>query len=137
MTFRSFSIDLGDGTQAVVYDDESAKWAGLHIQQMIAHARSLPQPTQRKTERMKLEDTHNAWLRDIVTGFTGTGIGYAVYATGCNQVALAPRIDKDGKRLDAEWFDIERIEMVEEETVSVSSSPSGGPSSRSETPPTR
>ena len=86
---------------------------------------------------MKLEDTHNASLRDIVTGFVGVGVGYAVYATGCNQVCIAPPVDKDGKRRDAEWFDIERIEMVGKQAVSVLGSPSGGPSSRSEIPPTR
>ena len=86
---------------------------------------------------LKLEDTLNAPLQDIISGFTGTGTAYAVYSTGCNQVCLTPRIDKDGKRRDSEWFDIERIVAGEGKGVSVSSSPSGGPSSRSEIPPTR
>ena len=85
---------------------------------------------------MKLENVLNAKLQDTLTGFTGTGYAYAVYATGCNQVCLVPKIDKDGKRQDAEWFDIERIIKVGDE-VSLERSPTGGTSTKSETPPIR
>ncbi len=87
--------------------------------------------------KMKLEDTLNAALRDTVSGFTGTGTGYAVYSTGCEQVCLTPKVDKDGKRQESEWFDIERVETVSDSLAKVGTSPSGGPRHRSEAPPTR
>ncbi len=86
---------------------------------------------------MKLDDTLNAPLKDVISGFTGTGTAYAVYSTGCNQVCLTPRIDKDGKRQESEWFDIERIEMADGNIAEVATSPGGGPRHRSEAPPTK
>ena len=87
--------------------------------------------------KMKLDDTLNAALKDIISGFTGTGTGYAVYSTGCEQVCLTPKVDKDGKCQESEWFDIERIEIVGDSIAATSTSPSGGPRHRSEAPPTR
>ena len=69
--------------------------------------------------KMKLEDTLNVSLLDIISGFTGTGTAYAVYSTGCNQVCLTPKIDKDGKRQDSEWFDIERIKTAGKSVVAL------------------
>ncbi len=90
--------------------------------------------------QIKLDDTLNAALRDIITGFTGIGIAYAVYSTGCHQVCLTPKVDKDGKRRESEWFDIERIERVGasgEYDAVLATSPGGGPRHRSESPPTK
>lgn len=50
--------------------------------------------------------------KDKVSGFEGIIIGKAEYLTGCNQYALTPQIDKDGKRQDTEWFDEGRIEIT-------------------------
>ena len=86
---------------------------------------------------IKLEDTANKLLRDVITGFTGTGTGYAVYSTGCSQVCLTPKVDKDGKVMESEWFDIERIEHVTASEVKIVASPGGGPRRRSEAPPSR
>jgi len=56
-------------------------------------------------------------LRDVVTGYEGIAIGHVEYLTGCNQVLLVPPVDKDGKRHDGEWFDVDRLEVVDESTL--------------------
>ncbi len=88
--------------------------------------------------QMKLDDTLNTPLRDIISGFVGTGTAYAVYVTGCNQVCLTPKVNKDGKRQESEWFDIERIELAASfRAPPLATSPGGGPRHQSETPPTK
>lgn len=52
--------------------------------------------------------------RDVITGFEGVCIGRAQYLTGCNQALLVPRrLTPDGKRIEGEWFDEQRIERVD------------------------
>lgn len=48
---------------------------------------------------------------DIITGFTGTITGVLEYVYGCEQYYIVPKIAKDGKRPEGEWFDISRIEI--------------------------
>lgn len=49
--------------------------------------------------------------RDVITGFGGIVTGRCEYLTGCVQLLLSPTVDKDGKRQEGEWFDIDRIEV--------------------------
>lgn len=51
-------------------------------------------------------------VRDKVTGFEGIAIGEITYLYGCNQIGIAPPVNKDGKREDVQWFDIGRIEIT-------------------------
>lgn len=51
-------------------------------------------------------------VKDIVTGFEGVMLGRCEYMTGCTQVLVVPGVDKDGKRLDGEWFDVDRVTVV-------------------------
>lgn len=55
--------------------------------------------------------------RDVVTGFVGVAIGKVFYATGCNQVLLSPKVDKDGKCRDSQWFDEQRIEIMDDPRI--------------------
>lgn len=48
---------------------------------------------------------------DKITGFSGVATGYVEYISGCNQVLLVPKIGKDGKRQEAEWFDVQRLSI--------------------------
>jgi len=58
--------------------------------------------------------------RDRITGFEGVNIGQTEYLTGCNQVLLQPKGSGDSaKRPEAEWFDIQRLEDVEAETITL------------------
>lgn len=57
---------------------------------------------------------------DNITGFKGVVIGFAQYISGCNQLLLVPKIDKDGKRVDGEWFDEQRCIIDESvETIAL------------------
>ena len=49
---------------------------------------------------------------DVVTGFRGIAIGYTSYISGCAQVLLQPKCGKDGKRVEGEWFDEQRMREV-------------------------
>lgn len=62
--------------------------------------------------------------RDVVTGFEGLCMGKAQYLTGCNQVLLVPqRLSAEGKRLDGEWLDEQRVAVVGGEILEL---PGGG-----------
>lgn len=52
--------------------------------------------------------------KDKITGFEGTIIAKTYYLFGCYQYGLAPKVNKDGKREDCEWFDMGRIEILGE-----------------------
>lgn len=70
-------------------------------------------------------------VRDAITGFAGIATGRTVYLYGCAQILITPdRLAEDGKRLDGEWFDEQRVETIEERPIPVSaesSATSGGP----------
>lgn len=46
---------------------------------------------------------------DSITGFTGVATGFCSYLTGCNQILLTPKTDKEGKIKEGQWFDEQRI----------------------------
>lgn len=52
--------------------------------------------------------------RDRITDFRGvvSSISFDLY--GCVQVALSPPVDKEGKLVDGRWFDVHRLEVVDE-----------------------
>lgn len=51
--------------------------------------------------------------REVITGFKGVATARVTYLTGCDQVALHPGLDKDGKILDAVYFDHIRLELID------------------------
>ena len=64
-------------------------------------------------------------VRDAVTGFTGVVMARVEYLTGCNQVSVLPPIGDDGKYPGAEWFDIERMELLQVGSVRIEARPGG------------
>jgi hypothetical protein len=49
---------------------------------------------------------------DSVTGYKGTVTGSVIYfPNGMVQLMLAPKVGKDGKRGDGEWFDMDRVKV--------------------------
>ena len=58
-------------------------------------------------------------VQDTITGFTGILTATADYITGCTQVQVTPRVDKEGKLEKPEWFD--------EPTIKVLSGPTSSP----------
>ena len=64
-------------------------------------------------------------VRDILTGFTGIVTGRVSYLTGCDQVLLLPRSSDETKMNDAQWFDIERVQLVDKGAVALAAAPGG------------
>lgn len=58
-------------------------------------------------------------VKDTLTGFTGVVTGRVEYLTGCNQVYVLPKSEKENEIKDGNWFDIERIEKVEDRAVKI------------------
>ena len=70
-------------------------------------------------------------VKDTYTGFTGVATGRTEYLYGCVRVLIEPtNLDKDGKVQDPQWFDEQRVELVELEQPKVSTESkanTGGP----------
>lgn len=54
------------------------------------------------------------YAKDKITGFAGIVSAKCEYMYGCNQYCLTPKVDKEGKRQNMEWFDEGRIEVINE-----------------------
>lgn len=54
---------------------------------------------------------------DKVSGFKGvvSSISFDLY--GCIQAVIAPTVDKDGKKGEGHWFDIQRLKIITKKPV--------------------
>ena len=50
-------------------------------------------------------------VTDRITGFTGVVVGHVEYLTGCNQALVVPKVDKEGKLQEGQWFDDQRLQL--------------------------
>jgi hypothetical protein len=64
--------------------------------------------------------------KDTITGLTGTVISRHEYLNGCIRLTLQPAELKDGKPVEASYFDIEQLVLVEAAAQS-EQKPTGGP----------
>ena len=52
-------------------------------------------------------------VKDRITGFKGTLISINFDLFGCVQATVKPSsLDKDGKMLDGQWFDVNRLDII-------------------------
>lgn len=51
-------------------------------------------------------------VRDRITGFQGVVTGIVNYISGCHQALVTPRVKDDGSASDANWYDLQRLELV-------------------------
>ncbi|MGP8240268.1 MAG: hypothetical protein ACLQQB_00655 [Solirubrobacteraceae bacterium] len=65
--------------------------------------------------------------RDYITGFEGRCTGFASFISGCDQVLIVPRVDKDGKHQHGHWFDDDRLIDVKLDQKVERTSTRGGP----------
>lgn len=70
--------------------------------------------------------------KDMLTGFKGI-LNYRVnYLTGCDQYGIHPGLDKEGKLMEAQQFDENRIEILPGKKLELvekkRKDPPGGPS---------
>lgn len=70
-------------------------------------------------------------LEDKISGFKGIATARLEYLNGCVQYCLQPLVDKDGKAVEAEYFDQDQLIAVEAPRVrqpeEVKRQPTGGP----------
>lgn len=52
------------------------------------------------------------WGQDQVSGFEGTVSSIQFHLSGRAELALSPRVDKEGKFPDGKWFDSKRVTLV-------------------------
>ena len=52
-------------------------------------------------------------VKDAITGFEGVAIGITRWLSQCDQVAVKSRSLHEGKTLDAHWFDITHLDVIE------------------------
>jgi hypothetical protein len=57
--------------------------------------------------------------RDKITGFQGVVTGYCEYISGCHQVLLVPKVDEKGDHKEPHWFDLQRLERVGGDVVTL------------------
>ncbi len=51
-------------------------------------------------------------VEDKITGFKGIVTGFCTYISGCNQVLVQPRLDKDEKFVEGRWLDEQRLTVI-------------------------
>ena len=56
-------------------------------------------------------------VRDVITGFAGIAMSRIEYLTGCTQIGVCPRIGADGKPIEWHYFDLQRLEYIDEGVV--------------------
>lgn len=70
-------------------------------------------------------------VKDSLTGFAGIAISRTEHLYGCVHIGVQPETMHEGKLIPSEWFDEQRLDVVEERLPAVSkdsSATSGGPS---------
>jgi len=69
-------------------------------------------------------------VKDNITGFSGIATGRTDWLYGCSRIHIEPPELKDGIPVEGQWFDEQRIEVIEEKKPFVSkdsSAKTGGP----------
>ena len=66
-------------------------------------------------------------VKDRFTGFQGIATGRAEFVFGCSRIQVEPEELKDGKPIEPQWFDEQRIEVVQTQKDTAAPKPSGGP----------
>lgn len=54
---------------------------------------------------------------DKITGFRGRVTGLVAYITGCNQALLAPKCKADGTHVESQWYDLERLKVIDKKPL--------------------
>ena len=65
-------------------------------------------------------------VRDKVTGFEVVATARYQYMNGCERYCVEPMVDKGGKLVDAQTFDVQRLDVVQPRVASVKASNTGG-----------
>lgn len=78
-----------------------------------------------KTEHEKFMGSR---IKDSVTGASGVVTCVSYYLNGCVRVLVEPPVDKEGKRPEAFYIDIQQAEIIDEKVAATEETKSvGGP----------
>ncbi len=69
-------------------------------------------------------------VKDRQTGLTGIATGRTDWQYGCTRYCVEPQKLKDGKPIEASWFDVHRLEVLappEKAVAAAAASDPGGP----------
>jgi hypothetical protein len=69
-------------------------------------------------------------VKDVVTGLTGIAVAKTHYLQGCARIGVQPQELKDGKPVEASWFDEPQLEVIEVGAINLKTDQSekpGGP----------
>ncbi len=69
-------------------------------------------------------------VKDTVTGFQGIATGRTEWMYGCARICVEPQELHDGKPIEGQWFDEQRLEVISDDRPQVSkdsSATTGGP----------
>ncbi len=58
-------------------------------------------------------------VKDSITGFEGIAIARSEWMYGCTRIVVESQTLKDGKPIDGQWFDEQRIETIQEGVLAV------------------
>ena len=69
------------------------------------------------TEQALALNGHQA--SDRITGFSGTVTGVVIYLSGCHQALIVPKVGRDGKCSESQWFDVQRLAVKSRRPVNL------------------
>ena len=64
-------------------------------------------------------------VKDTLSGFTGVVLARSEHMTGCNQLYVLPDSTETNEMKSGHWFDVERMEKLEDRVVEVKSRRTG------------
>ena len=64
-------------------------------------------------------------VRDTITGFAGVATGRTEWLHGCERYCIEPQELREGKPIEAQWFDVDRLEVLVDKDAPVKTT--GGP----------
>lgn len=66
-------------------------------------------------------------VEDKITGFKGVVTGLVDYISGCSQALVMPRVGEDGKATSGQWFDLQRLTILEAPIITLDNGETPGP----------
>jgi hypothetical protein len=69
-------------------------------------------------------------VKDHYTGFSGIATGRTEWLYGCSRICIECTKLKDGKPIESQWFDEQRVDIIEEKSAVIadhSKAKIGGP----------
>ena len=65
-------------------------------------------------------------LKEKISGMEGIAVSHTTYLNGCVRYGIRSRDTKDGKPSETHFMDVEELELIEEDAITVESTPTGG-----------